>query len=617
VAGLATAWLLWPRGLAPLAVEEDPRLTFATPYHNVRPEVSYVGDEVCAGCHAGHAETYRQHPMGRSTAPVAHAAALERYDAAANNPFEKLGFHFRVERRGDRVFHKESRRDAQGRALTEFEAEVEFAIGSGRRGRTYLIHRNGYLFQSLLSWYAQKGVWDFTPGFELAEHFERPARLSCLFCHSNRVEPVPHTVNHYRPPLFRGHAIGCERCHGPGELHVRLREGGEGQPGLDPTIVNPRRLEPALRDAVCQQCHLQGESRVVCRGRELFDYRPGLPLHLFLSVFVRAAEFADDQTTGSHTEQVYASRCFRESRGQLGCISCHDPHALPAPEEKVDYYRGRCLSCHEEKGCGLAPAVRREQNPADDCTACHMPRTGSKIVHDAITDHRIRRRPDGTARASAPPRRLLPGEVPLVPFHRDLVDPSAPGVSRDLGLALCELGQKYPALGRPFGQRALPLLEAAVQAAPEDVPAWEDLGFTWWRLGHKEDALAALETALAKAPARELTLTYAAVLAASLGRSEAALGYWQRAVAVNPEYSPYRHQLARLLAERRQWAEALKECEAALRLNPAGEEARSLRITCLLRTGDQARARAEFDTLLRLNPTDEERLRRWFVEQLR
>ena len=42
----------------------------------------------------------------------------------------------------------------------------------------------------------------------------------CLFCHCNAVEPVADTLNRYRPPLFRGHAIGCERCHGPGELHV-------------------------------------------------------------------------------------------------------------------------------------------------------------------------------------------------------------------------------------------------------------------------------------------------------------------------------------------------------------------------------------------------------------
>src|SRR5437762_1561401 len=52
---------------------DDPRLTFQTPYRNVRPEVKYVGDTACAGCHPSQAKTYRQHPMGRSLAPLAEA----------------------------------------------------------------------------------------------------------------------------------------------------------------------------------------------------------------------------------------------------------------------------------------------------------------------------------------------------------------------------------------------------------------------------------------------------------------------------------------------------------------------------------------------------------------
>src|SRR5690348_7016201 len=51
------------------APETDPRVTFATPYRNVRPDVRYVGDEACARCHRKLAESYHQHPMGRSLAP--------------------------------------------------------------------------------------------------------------------------------------------------------------------------------------------------------------------------------------------------------------------------------------------------------------------------------------------------------------------------------------------------------------------------------------------------------------------------------------------------------------------------------------------------------------------
>src|SRR5260370_19135382 len=48
---------------------EDPRLTFATPYRNVRPDVKYVGDAACVRCHARQRKTYRKHPMGLSLPP--------------------------------------------------------------------------------------------------------------------------------------------------------------------------------------------------------------------------------------------------------------------------------------------------------------------------------------------------------------------------------------------------------------------------------------------------------------------------------------------------------------------------------------------------------------------
>src|SRR5262245_30433879 len=49
----------------------DPRLDYPTPYKNVRPEVRYVGDWICADCHVKESQSYSHHPMGRALAPVA------------------------------------------------------------------------------------------------------------------------------------------------------------------------------------------------------------------------------------------------------------------------------------------------------------------------------------------------------------------------------------------------------------------------------------------------------------------------------------------------------------------------------------------------------------------
>src|SRR5262249_17360965 len=180
--------------------------------------------------------------------------------------------------------------------------------------------------------------------------FFRQIGEECLFCHSNGATLVPGTQNHYQTPLFpNGYGIGCERCHGPGQLHVVARRQGPPEEAADHTIVNPAHLEPVLRDAICEQCHLQGEARVVRRGLALNDYRPGLPLHHFLSVLVRVSETAESQRSVSELQQFYTSRCRSGSGGTMGCTACPDPHSVPALEKRDAYYRDRCLKSHADK----------------------------------------------------------------------------------------------------------------------------------------------------------------------------------------------------------------------------------------------------------------------------
>jgi tetratricopeptide (TPR) repeat protein len=602
--------------VAAASIADDPRLTYPTPYTNVRPEVKYVGDKLCASCHQEQAQSFRHHPMGRSMTPSAGRGGSERLDAAARNPLTVDGFEFRVERRDGTVHHLETRRDPRGAVVSQMDAEVQYVVGSGEHGYSYLIEHDGYVFQSPLGWYTQKQAWDLAPGITADMHADRQIQAGCLFCHCNQVEPVLGSMNRYRTPVFHGFAIGCERCHGPGELHVARREAGEAFAGKDYTIVNPRDLPPVLRESICQQCHLSGEARVPRRGRQEFDFRPGLPLYLFASIFVRRPGSSDEHKSVNHVQQMMESTCYKASAGELGCTSCHDAHAMPPNDNKAAYFRDRCLKCHGKKGCSLP--LSRVQKKKSDCTACHMPAFAtSDIAHTAFTDHRIPRRPAVERAPDRPQETLRPGEVPIVHFHEVVLDLPQEETARDQGVALMILARRYPQAQQPLARLALPSLEEATRTWPDDAAAAEARAFALWLAGQTDQALEAYRALLTRHPQQESALLDAASLCAALRRSDDAIGYMQRAIQVDPWLARYHQQLAALLDEKERWPEALQECRAALRLNPFSPQARLLMVKCMLRTGDRPQAQTEFERLLGLGAPDPEKLRQWFARESR
>jgi predicted CXXCH cytochrome family protein len=396
-------------------------------------------------------------------------------------------------------------------------------------------------------------------------------------------------------------------------LHVQRQQTlGTGAEGPDTTIVNPVRLAPELREAVCEQCHLQGVARVLRRGRKAFEYRPGLPLHQFLAVFVKPPARADGHKFVGQVEQMHASRCFQASKGRMGCISCHDPHVSPPPSQRVAFYRERCMLCHADQPCSVPVAVRRQTSKDDSCVQCHMPTGESDIEHHAISDHRVPRKPDQARPALAAP---VDGGLPLVQFHQE-VAANDPEAARDLGTALVDRVERYPpAVRRALGQMALRSLNQAVKTDPGDTPAWDAQAHALWAVGDRDGAAAAFDKALTRSPRREITLQWAAALARERGRQDAAVTYLERALEVNPWRHEFHFLLAETQAQRGAWPVALRESRETLRLNPANLPARTLLVESCLKSGQIEQARAEFKRLLALHPPNEEALRSWFAKR--
>jgi hypothetical protein len=598
---------------------EDPRLAYAGPYRTIHPDVRYVGDAACIKCHKDETATYKRHPMGRSMVAITEHADVVPLDRQHNNPFVHDGMTFEVVKEGARVWHRRRRFDEEGKLIYEFKQEVHYAIGSGARGYSYLSRtEDGFLFQTPISWYSQTKEWKLSPGFEFSGLNPRIIHAQCVFCHANRAHFREDSLNHYDEPILEGLAIGCERCHGPGELHVQSKQ------RLD--IINPKRLKPALREAVCQQCHLEGQARILHRGRKLEEFRPGLAIEDFWSVFVEMEENGAPKAV-SQVEQMYQSGCFTGGTDdhRLGCSTCHNPHDAVEPQEATSYYNARCLECHQQRGCTEPKAERLKKQKDDSCIACHMPRRGSKdIPHTAFTDHRIPRKPGQPANARGIRTLTHLGSTRLGSFLRSF-NPgehefAAGESSRDLGIAfnyLAETG-KVRAEMLLNGPAALSLVDGALKRVPGDTEA--QAARASFRLSLRNDpegALADIEAVLEKRPDWELGLGKAGWLAAKLGRQDRATAYYRRCVAANPWMPGYRQFLAEILIQQGDWAAAWPHIQMWQQLDPESIDARSQAVDCLLHLGKKSEARAEFNKIVLLRPANLAKLQDRFSDKIR
>lgn len=379
-----------------------------SPYLNHSDTAKYVGMNACKSCHQDIYNTFIETGMGSSFGIAtklkssAHFSISQIYEASND-------YHYQAYWKGDSMLMKEYRLNKNDTIHKRIES-VNYIIGSGQHTNSHLHNSNGFVTQMPMTYYTQKHQWDLPPGFEngFNTRFSRKIGLECMSCHNAYPDFVLGSENKYNHvPL----GIDCERCHGPGSIHVANRSTGsviDTSMYIDYSIVNPAKLSIDAQFDICQRCHLQGNT-ILKEGKSFFDFLPGQTLSDYMSVFLPKYKNADDEfIMASHSDRLKQSACFIKSnekskhksslkpyKDALTCVSCHNPHVSVRKTNK-NLFNEACLSCHGKTESNQNQLNQShntlKKNSWTDCVSCHMPLSGSSdIPHVTVHDHYIRK----------------------------------------------------------------------------------------------------------------------------------------------------------------------------------------------------------------------------------
>lgn len=605
--GLTVVWLcLGLVGCRDTRPEDDEMRDESSGFENIRAD--YVGDAACFDCHEEQYRGYEQHGMARSVYPLTPENVVENFgDVLVSD--DRSGYQYSVFERNGRFYQEEFRRDPGGERSHSLVREMEYVVGSGSAARTYMTEINGRYYQLPLTWYTQEKRWYFSPGYDVANaRFDRLIPDRCIACHNSYPESVPHVEGKYAD---MPHGIGCERCHGPGSLHLDARlESPQPAEDVDATIVNPAHLSLERRLDVCQQCHLHTTVSVLRKGRTAYDYRPSQPLAAYVGMFTVASGRSEDEIDViSHADRMKQSACFIETQAgerPMDCLTCHNPHE-GFREAGPEYFNATCLSCHnlalleEELSTDEVKAIHSHDS---NCFGCHMPKVRAEgTPHASFTDHRIRVVEERLVDVS--------GAVPLAaeptPIRRAALEPYFTH-DRDGREGEIYKGMAYIVYGRQNVDSAaleegITLLKTNLNSDDDFGEAHFLLGFAHLHLLQVEEAIPALEKAIAADPDVPERLNALAQAYEAFGRSAPEIErLYTRALSLQPAQAEIRVNYGRFLENQNRLADAIRHYQTAVEEQPWLATAHYNLGTAYLRAGEYDEAESALREAIHLEP---------------
>ena len=193
-------------------------------YLNHNDTVKYVGKNQCKLCHMDIYNSFVETGMGSSI-----SSSIRSKSKMSDNPnliYDSIkDLFYKPYWLKDSLWIKEFRL-LNSDTVHLLNNKVNYIIGSGHHTNSHLFEVNGYVHQMPYTYYTQDSISDLPPGFENGNNsrFTREINMECMTCHNAYPEHVDGSNNKYNH-IPQG--IDCERCHGPGEIHVKKKLLGE------------------------------------------------------------------------------------------------------------------------------------------------------------------------------------------------------------------------------------------------------------------------------------------------------------------------------------------------------------------------------------------------------
>lgn len=590
--------------------------SYGPDYAGWSDEAQYVGIEACQACHAPQHDDFIRSQMGRSWRHAARSESNARWDDIQPLYSEYDDMYYQPFARGEDLFVKEYRL-ADGDTTHARTEQIDFIVGSGHHTNSHIYSENGYFYQIPVTWYAQDAKWGLAPKFQKSGNNYRFGRVitdECMACHNGQPSFVPGSENRFESvPL----GIGCEKCHGPGSIHVEEKQAGiivDITKEIDYSIVNPGKLSPEREMDVCQRCHMQGAS-VFEGGDTPLDWRPGQPLVAHQNVFwPRQPDSLTHFIMASHPDRLAQSACFKDSWEEdssaepMTCLTCHDPHK--PIEETREAVNATCQNCHSGQPETVSalmctePTVVAGTNKAT-CASCHMPQSGSTdIPYIRITDHFIRV-PGGE------PDRLSPSEAEdQTRFIRMAAFMDADPHPRQRADGFLTYYEQFTDRPGMLDSAAVYLEKAqeAMDADPDEVDALENerLMASWIRMWHLAEDHAAVRRLSQRsgfeAPDDAWSYYRIGEAYAAINDHARAVRWYEEAVAKGPDHLRFLDKLGVALTQAGQLQQASDVFDRLVSANPKFETGLNNRGFMHLLIGDIPAAESDFRAALKLSP---------------